>query len=363
MPQNTNLNVSPYFDDFDSAKNFNRVLFKPGTPVQARELTTLQSILQGQIEKFGKHIFKEGSMVIPGKFNYDPAYTFVKIESTFFGVPVESYYDKLIGLRIKGKNSGIKAKVLQVLPSTQSTTNNTTLYIKFESTSNDLLNQYFIDGENLVTLTDFTYGSTTVTSGSDFATCILSNATGTASSFTMNRGIFFARGAFVEVSNETLILDQYSNTPSYRVGFFVKEDVVTAVDDPSLYDNAAGFSNFTAPGADRLKISLSLTKKGLTDFQDENFIELFRTDKGEEKKIVDRTVYNHIADEFARRTFDESGNYFVDKFDLEAKETLNDRFDYFGTYYANQKTEEGNTPSKDLMNIRVGPGKAYVRGF
>ena len=363
MPQNTNLNVSPYFDDFDSAKNFNRVLFKPGTPVQARELTTLQSILQGQIEKFGKHIFKEGSMVIPGKFNYDPAYTFVKIESTFFGVPVESYYDKLIGLRIKGKNSGIKAKVLQVLPSTQSTTNNTTLYIKFESTSNDLLNQYFIDGENLVTLTDFTYGSTTVTSGSDFATCILSNATGTASSFTMNRGIFFARGAFVEVSNETLILDQYSNTPSYRVGFFVKEDVVTAVDDPSLYDNAAGFSNFTAPGADRLKVSLSLTKKGLTDFQDENFIELFRTDAGQEKLIVDRTVYNHIADEFARRTFDESGNYFVTKFDLEAKESLNDRFDYFGTYYGNQKTEEGNTPSKDLLNIRVGPGKAYVRGF
>ena len=363
MPQNTNLNVSPYFDDFDSAKNFSRVLFKPGTPVQARELTTLQSILQGQIEKFGKHIFKEGSMVIPGKFNYDPSYTFVKIESTFFGVPVESYYDKLIGLRIKGKLSGIKAKVLQVLSSTQSTTNSTTLYVKFESTSEDLLNQYFIDGENLVTLTDFTYGSTTITSGSDFATCIISNATGTASAFTMNRGVYFARGAFVEVQNETLILDQYSNTPSYRVGFFVKEDLVTAVDDNSLYDNAAGFSNFTAPGADRLKISLSLTKKGLTDFQDENFIELFRTNQGEEKYIADRTVYNHIADEFARRTFDESGNYFVDKFDIEAKETLNDRFDYFGTYYPNQKTEEGNTPSKDLMNIRVGPGKAYVRGF
>ena len=363
MPQNTNLNVSPYFDDFDSAKNFNRVLFKPGTPVQARELTTLQSILQGQIEKFGKHIFKEGSMVIPGKFNYDPAYTFVKIESTFFGVPVESYYDKLVGLRIKGKTSGIIAKVLQVLPSVKSTTGDTTLYVKFESTSSDLTQQYFLDGENLVTLTDFTYGSTTITNGSDFATCIISNATGTGSSFTMNRGIFFARGAFVEVQNETLILDQYSNSPSYRVGFFVKEDIVTAVDDNSLYDNAAGFSNFTAPGADRFKISLSLTKKNLDDFQDENFIELFRTDNGEEKKIVDRTVYNQIADEFARRTFDESGNYFVTKFDLEARESLNDRFSQSGTYFSNQKTEEGNTPSKDLMNIRVGPGKAYVRGF
>ena len=127
MPQNTNLNVSPYFDDFDSSKNFNRVLFKPGSPIQARELTTLQSILQNQVEKFGKHIFKEGSMVIPGVFKYDNQYTSVKIESTFFGVPVELYYDKLVGLSIKGKESGITAKVVKVISSTESVTNNTTL--------------------------------------------------------------------------------------------------------------------------------------------------------------------------------------------------------------------------------------------
>ena len=58
MPQNTNLNVSPYFDDFDADKNYQRVLFKPATPLQARELTTLQSILQNQIEKFG-HTFSK----------------------------------------------------------------------------------------------------------------------------------------------------------------------------------------------------------------------------------------------------------------------------------------------------------------
>jgi hypothetical protein len=53
MPQSTNLNKSPYFDDFSEDKNYYKVLFKPGTTVQARELTTLQSILQSQIEKFG----------------------------------------------------------------------------------------------------------------------------------------------------------------------------------------------------------------------------------------------------------------------------------------------------------------------
>ena len=363
MPQNTNLNVSPYFDDFDSEKNYNKVLFKPGTPVQARELTTLQSILQGQIEKFGKHIFKEGSIVIPGKFSYDFDYTYVKIESTFFGVPVEGYYSHLVGRRIKGKDSGVTAKVIKVLSQTDSIEQCTTLYIKYEGSSDDLTRDTFLDGENLITLSTFTYGVTTIEEGSDFATAITSNATGTGSSFTIVRGVFFARGAFVEVKTESIILDQYSNSPSYRVGFNVVESIVTAVDDDSLYDNAAGFSNFTAPGSDRLKIELKLTKKLTTDFNDENFIELLRAQEGEVKTIVNRTVYNELAKEFARRTYDESGNYYVTKFDIEAKECLNDRYSTFGQYTVNQITEDGNKPTKDLLCLRIGPGKAFVKGY
>jgi hypothetical protein len=49
MPQNTNLNISPYNDDFDSTKNYHKVLWKPEYPVQARELNTVQSIFQNQI--------------------------------------------------------------------------------------------------------------------------------------------------------------------------------------------------------------------------------------------------------------------------------------------------------------------------
>ena len=51
MAQKTDLNVAPYYDDFDSTDNFHKVLFRPGFAVQARELTQLQSILQNQIEK------------------------------------------------------------------------------------------------------------------------------------------------------------------------------------------------------------------------------------------------------------------------------------------------------------------------
>ena len=59
MAQKTDLNVSPYYDDYADSKNFHRILFKPSAAIQARELTQLQSILQNQIERFGSHIFKE----------------------------------------------------------------------------------------------------------------------------------------------------------------------------------------------------------------------------------------------------------------------------------------------------------------
>ena len=88
MPQKTNLNISPYYDDFDKADNFYKVLFKPGFPVQARELTSLQSILQNQLESFGSHIFKEGSMVIPGAVTYDNTYFSVKVNPDHLGIDV-----------------------------------------------------------------------------------------------------------------------------------------------------------------------------------------------------------------------------------------------------------------------------------
>ena len=74
MAQIKDLNVSPYYDDFDKNDNFQKVLFRPGFAVQARELTTLQSILADQIESQGKFIFKEGSQVIPGQASYSKSY-------------------------------------------------------------------------------------------------------------------------------------------------------------------------------------------------------------------------------------------------------------------------------------------------
>ena len=74
MPIQTDISVSPYFDDFDSTKNYQQVLFKPAVAIQTRELNTLQSILQSQIEKFGDNIFTKGTIVSGCNFQYYDSY-------------------------------------------------------------------------------------------------------------------------------------------------------------------------------------------------------------------------------------------------------------------------------------------------
>ena len=46
---------------------------------------------------------------------------------------------------------------------------------------------------------------------------------------------------------------------------FVNEQVINADLDESLNDNSQGYNNFSAPGADRLKITTNLFKKSLTE--------------------------------------------------------------------------------------------------
>ena len=62
-------------------KNFIESCIDQPFAVQARELTTQQSIMQDQIEKFGDHMFEHGAMVIPGEINIDLHYNSVKLTS------------------------------------------------------------------------------------------------------------------------------------------------------------------------------------------------------------------------------------------------------------------------------------------
>ena len=365
MPQNTNLNVSPYFDDFSDQKGYQKVLFKPGTPIQSRELTTLQSILQNQIEKFGKHFFKEGSMVIPGQIGYDDQYYSVQIDESHLGIPVSSYIEKFIGKSIQGETSGVTAVVENYITNEQSERGNYTLYIKYKnSSSSNFTTRSFIDGENLISLEDVDYSLSTIQRNTSFATAIISNSTSIGSAAKIEEGVYFIRGFFLTVSKQTTILDQYENSPSYRVGLFIDEEIAVASNNYNdLFDNAQGFSNYSAPGADRLKISLSLIKKPLDDFNDENFVELMRLDSGVLVKFVNNSDYNLLKNEFARRTYDESGDYYIKPFNVFLKDSLNDKVGNSGIYSEKQKTSQGNVPSDDLACLSISPGKAYVRGY
>ena len=366
MSQETNLNVAPYFDDFDANNDYYRVLFKPGYPVQARELTTLQSILQNQIEKFGQHFFKEGAKVIPGNTGYNQLYYAVELQNTYLGVPVSAYADQLVGTKITGQTSGVTAVVDKILLPTDSERGNLTLYINYlSSNTQNNSTQQFSDGELLSCNTQITsglLGNSLITAGQPFASTLAQNATSIGSAFSITNGVYFIRGQFVTVNDETLILDQYSNTPNYRVGLFVSEEIVTSEIDESLNDNSQGFNNYAAPGADRLKITATLSKKPNTDFDDGNFVELATIKEGVIRS-QQTTPYNSITDELARRTYAESGDYYVNAFDASLKESLNNNLGNNGIFNAGQFTYGGSTPSNDLAVYQISPGKAFVRGY
>ena len=373
MPQQTNLNVAPYFDDFDATNDYHKVLFKPGFPVQARELTTLQSILQNQIEKFGQHFFKEGSKVIPGNTGYSQIYYCVQLENTYQGVPVAAYADQLIGTKITGQNSGVTAFVDSIILPEDSERGNLTLYINYlnSSTSNNST-QIFSDGEPLIcndSLSSGLLGNSTIASGTPLAVTLSASAAATGSVFQIDSGIYFIRGNFVNVNKESLILDQYTTTPNYRIGLLINESVVTANIDEELNDNSQGFNNYAAPGADRLRISVSLFKKALDDFNDDNFILLATVINGtlqinKRKGIAGGGVgFSDLTDVLARRTFDESGHYYVKPFDVTAVNSLNDRVGNGGIFNAGQFSPGGVTVSNDLALYKISPGKAYVKGY
>ena len=376
MAQETNLNASPYFDDFDTNDGYHKVLFKPGFPIQSRELTSLQSILQNQVEKFGQHFFKEGARVIPGNTVYNPIYYAVQLNNTYLGVPIEAYINQLIGVRIIGQTSGITAVVDRILSSADSERGTVTLYINYLSSSTqDNSSSQFFDGELLtasVPISSSLLGNTTIVAGEPFAQVIDLDATSIGSAFSIHDGVYFIRGHFVNVRSETILLDQYNNRPNYKVGLFVSEEIVTSDLDESLNDNSQGFNNYSAPGADRLKISCSLIKKSLTDTSTTSFVELAEIRDGVLKTQSTpggggtgpgNILWPDITDILARRTYAESGDYYVKPFDIILKESLNDRMGNGGVYTQGQFTSSGSTPDSNLALYNISPGKAFVRGY
>lgn len=317
------FNIDPYYDDFeDNAKNNNymRILFKPGRAVQARELTQIQSILQNQIKQFGDHVFQDGSPVIGGNLTLDNKVRYLSLLETYNNQDIE--IEEFDGKVVRNTSGGAQAKVVATYFPTDGIP---TLIVKY------LTGNEFADGE-VITIA----GTTTQ------AQIVGSNSTGPATVVSINEGVFYVDGYFIQVPDQTVVASANNITPSVKVGLEINDTIVDSPIDTSLLDPAQGSFNFQAPGADRYQYNLSLSTRPLDTIIDEaQFFELMRLENGIITKQVKYPVYAELEKTLARRTFDESGDYTVRPF----RASIMDASD--ANNYA----------------VTIEPGKAYVKGF
>ena len=133
------FNVDPYYDDFDQTKNFHRILFRPGTAVQARELTQIQSMLADQIEKFSSWAFRNGDIVTGCKISNLDVVPFVRLQDRQTNGSVFSITNILSSNTIiVGNTTGLKASIFTANGGlTANYPNTNMLYVSYKGTAND----------------------------------------------------------------------------------------------------------------------------------------------------------------------------------------------------------------------------------
>lgn len=370
MTTKLTLNRSPYFDDYSEKSKYYQILFRPGRAVQARELTQLQTVLQKQIERLGTHLFQQGAKVLPGgddDVRYNSAAYFIKVPAdplinTHTKDGLDTYWLNKTLKSTSGK-VGITATVIgyRLPDNVDSTTSSslvgeTRLFIKYVTASDSGDKEPFSEGQELAV-----YDST---GNAVFTTTIPVDSTdghrpktGTASYVEIKESVYFYNGYFVLVEAQKIFISPYvtdpsnpgfldpddvnaqqfwNNTPTATIGLKMTEELKTFLDDENLLDNATGSPNFSAPGADRLFIDAQLVQIPYTPDDkklEPNFISLVNANAGEISYITRVTQYNVLEDTLARRTYDESGDYVTEPFNIQIKDFLrDDDKDINGTY-------------------------------
>lgn len=348
---NINLNTSPYFDDFDGQKGFHRILFKPGYAVQARELTQLQTILQEQIKRFGDHVFKDGSVIFGCAESSNFTMPYVKINDTtntggvISNDTLESYEGAVLSIT-SGPKEGLTAVIKKTLPGSETDDIKKTLFVQYTSSSNDSLITEFAEGDVLSVTGNGINTTFEVFSGAG-------GAIGEGSLFSVGDGVVYSNGFFIFHNEQTIVLEPYSDEPSKKVGFIVKEALISSNTDNTLLDPARGSYNYSAPGADRYQLETELVSYDLDGETDEGFYILFEVQEGLIKRKFNQTQYGELNRTLARRTYDESGDYTVRTFPIVVREHL----------LQNENGGRFDDGDASLLSVAVEPGKAYVRGY
>ena len=357
MPINTDLNIAPYFDDFDVENQFYKILFKPAYAVQARELTQLQTILQNQVEQFGDNIYQEGTIIKGCNFTDLNGLQFVKLVDKT-GFDVESYIsgpttEVISGIEtaidvvyeLVGAQSGLKASIITATRGFETRPPDlNTFFINYLNTNETSSYKSFIAGENLE-INRYKYNGSTLYSTElniqNINVTLQTSPTGKAFGIQASSGVIFQKGHFLFANDQVLIVSKYTDQPDdISVGYEVTESLVSSLQDSSLYDNANGSANENAPGADRLKMVPVLVAKdtAIADV-DPAFFTLIRYQNGSAVTLRDVSQFNSIATELAKRTYEESGNYILDKFKVDLDRRNNQ------------------------LTALLGKGVAYIKGY
>jgi hypothetical protein len=325
-----------YRDDFADSDNYYRILFNGGRALQARELTQLQTMIQREAEQHARFVFKEGAAVHSGGVQINTRFEFAKLNTTTYTLPVG--YSSLIGETFTGLTSTIQVRIVAIEPAAGS--DPATVFIEYvdnNSTSGTTSPIRLTPGEII-------NGNTSGTNLQIQSTNTTANpAVGRGTRLSVKESVFFVNGHFVFTPAQSIIVSKYSSTPTANAGFTVSEQIVTASDNTALYDNSNDTPNLTAPGADRYKITLTLTLESDVS-AGTTFIPAYVVQDGKlaaAKKPGDESLAI-IGDIAARRTFEESGNYTVKPFIM--------------------KTVDNDSDATKL-DIMINPGIAYVRGY
>ena len=344
MTLETDLSRNPYFNDFSPDANYYAVLYRPGVPVQTRELNAAQSILQDQIAKFGRNIFVEGSVVEGCAFSFDNHLQYVKILDNYSNgtsFTIADFQDKYVT-----NSNGLKAVVVDVLTGFESQAPDlNTLYLKYLNSGTYPNGQYQSTFDNSEQLAIVTTANVAV---GNVAVANVANAHGEGYSMSVSEGTIFKKGYFIRVPAQNAVVVKYSNKPdNLSVGFGVIEEIVTPEANTELYDNAAGGPNFSAPGAHRLKLDPVLITRTTTDVADTStFFSLCDFRNGKPVTIKNTPQYAALGTELAKRTFETNGDFVVKPFFLNVS-----------------RKADGDVGANTDLSLIVSPGLGYAKGY
>lgn len=348
------FNRVPYYDDFSEDNMYYRLLFRPGRAVQARELTQIQTLLQNQIERLGRHVFKDGALVFGGKISYDRKATkYLAIKSQSVNgreVDMSVITPGMVIKKVSETSSGtssIEGRITNAFES-DGADPKTLLFKWYPNEPDNPATEGFLPGE-LLQICDPITGSpvlnvTALELGGDNKVMHY----GGSAVIGVDPGIYFWNGTFVKSNGGSIVLSKYTNIVSYRIGYTVVEDIIQ--NDVASLEPSSESPNYSAPGADRYEIKLELLKYGNGISIDEkilpNFIEIARIDSGNLLNTSDglgRNLYSVLGDELAKRTYEESGNYVSSPYRI--------------------KLSNKTTTDNPKLVAKMSEGVSYVRGY